>query len=67
MVGNAELKQQRPEMETSKEQRDTDETLKDSSCLMQEEAELRSALKHIMRQDSLLTINHILILCKGKC
>ncbi|XP_021933596.1 probable E3 ubiquitin-protein ligase HERC1 isoform X3 [Zootermopsis nevadensis] len=49
MVGNAELKQQRPEMETSKEQRDTDETLKDSSCLMQEEAELRSALKHIMR------------------
>jgi hypothetical protein len=48
-VGDAELKQQRPEMDPSEEQGDTDETFKDSSCLLQEEAELRNALKHIMR------------------
>jgi hypothetical protein len=48
-VGDAELKQQGPGVESSEEQENADETFKDSNCLLQEEAELRSALKHIMR------------------
>lgn len=54
-------------MEPSEEQENVDETFKDSSCRLQVETELRSALKHIMRQDSLLTTNHIfkeVTLCK---
>jgi len=49
-VGDAELKQQKSETESSEEQENTDDTVKESSCLLLEEAELRDALKHIMRQ-----------------
>jgi hypothetical protein len=48
-VGDAEFKQQKPEMESSEEEGNTDETSKDSTGLLREETELRDALKHIMR------------------
>lgn len=54
-VGDAELKQQKSETESSEEQENTGDTVKESSCLLLEEAELRDALKHIMRQGSLLS------------
>lgn len=51
-VGDAELKQQKSETESSEEQGNIEDTVKESSCLLLEEAELRDALKHIMRQGS---------------
>jgi len=58
-VGDAELKQQKSETESSEEQENTDDTVKESSCHLLEEAELRDALKHIMRQGSLLSTTDI--------
>jgi hypothetical protein len=58
-VGDAELKQQTPDMESSEEQGNTDDTCKDSSPLLLEEVELRDALTRIMRQVSLLTAHYI--------
>lgn len=54
-VGDAELKQQKSETDSSEEQENTDETLKETGCLVREEAELGDALKHVMRQGSLLS------------
>jgi hypothetical protein len=48
-VDDGELKQQTPEMEYGEEQENADATLKDSSCLLLEEVELRDALTCIMR------------------
>lgn len=62
-VGDAELKQQKSETESSEEQENTDDTVKESSCLFLEEAELRDALKHIMRQGSLLSTTDIRTSC----
>lgn len=58
-VGDAELKQQKSETESSEEQENTDYTVKENTCLLLEEAELRDALKHIMRQGSLLSTTDI--------
>lgn len=41
------------------ERENTDDTVKESTCLLLEEAELRDALKHIMRQGSLLSTTDI--------
>jgi hypothetical protein len=58
-VDDGELKQQTPEMASSEEQGSTDDTFKDSSCLLLEEVELRDALTRIMRQGFLLTTHYI--------
>lgn len=49
-VNDGELKQEKPEMASGEEQGSTDDTFKDSNCLLLEEVELRDALTRIMRQ-----------------
>jgi hypothetical protein len=58
-VDYGELKQQTPEIASGEDQGNTDDTIKDSSCLLVEEVELRDALTHIMRQGFLLTTHYI--------
>jgi hypothetical protein len=58
-VDDGELKQQTPEMASGEEQGNTDDTIKDSSCLLLEEVELRDALTRIMRHGFLLTTHYI--------